>query len=119
MADIAAVVDDYIAAWNERDPENRRTLLERAFTEEATYVDPARDGSTHGGIDTMIGAAQEHFPGHRIELSFGPDAHKDRVRFAWKLLGPDDAIVFGGTDFAIVADDGRLAAVTGFSDPAS
>jgi hypothetical protein len=51
-------------------------------------------------------------------LTFGPDAHNDRVRFTWALLGPDGA-VGGGTDFAIVAPDGRLRSVTGFSEPAA
>ena len=51
----------------------------------------------------------------RFELSFGPDAHNDRVRFAWRLHGPDGGVpVAAGTDFGTVAEDGRLASVTGF-----
>jgi hypothetical protein len=40
------------------------------------------------------------------------------VRFAWDLVGPHDGTpVAAGVDFATVADDGRLRAVTGFLDP--
>jgi hypothetical protein len=63
----------------------------------------------------MIGGAQQQFPGHRFELSFGPDAHNDRVRFAWQLYGPDCGDpVASGVDYATVAGDGRLSSVTGF-----
>jgi hypothetical protein len=117
MPDIATTVDRYIAAWNEREPGRRRELVSETFAEDAGYVDAHRSGDGHDQIDRMIATAQDQFPGHRIELIFGPDAHNDRVRFAWQLLGPDGP-VGGGTDFATVAPDGRLASVTGFSDPA-
>jgi hypothetical protein len=70
-------------------------------------------GSGHDSIATTIALAQERFPGHRFELSFGPDAHNDRVRFAWRLNEGDD-LVAAGVDFGTVADDGRLRSVTGF-----
>jgi len=112
------VVTEYIAAWNERDPGRRRELVAKTFAEDGSYVDPHRSGETHEGIDAMIAQAQDQLPGHRIELTFGPDAYDDRVRFAWQLLGPDGA-VGGGTDFATLTPDGRLGHVTGFSDPAA
>ena len=71
------------------------------------------------GIAAMIGGAQGQFPGHRFELAFGPDAHNDHVRFAWRLLAPDGGgVVVGGVDFATLAEDGRLRSVTGFLEPA-
>lgn len=117
MSDIATLVDRYIAAWNEREPDRRRDLVSGTFAEGAGYVDAHRSGEGTEEIDAMIAAAQDQLPGHRIELIFGPDAHNDCVRFAWQLIGPDGP-VGGGTDFATVAPDGRLASVTGFSDPA-
>ena len=81
----------------------------------STYLDPMLSGAGHDSITTMIGLAQQQFPEHRFELSFGPDAHNDRVRFAWRMYGPQgDAPVAAGTDFATVAADGRLSSVTGF-----
>jgi hypothetical protein len=75
-------------------------------------------GEGVSGIDEMIAGAQQQFPDHRFELSSGPDAHHDVVRFAWTMYGPEsDAPVAGGVDFARVADDGRLSSVTGFLEP--
>ena len=101
--------------WNETDAEQRRQLVAGTWTEDGDYLDPLMSGSGHDSIATMIALAQQQFPEHRFELSFGPDAHNDRVRFAWRLYGPDgDAPVAAGVDFATVAGDGRLRSVTGF-----
>ena len=113
MRDITTVVHDYLATWNEPDPERRRALAAAVWTEEGTYLDPLMEGAGPDGIAVMIGAAQAQFPGHRFELAFGPDAHNDVARFAWRLVG-ENGTVAAGTDFATVAEDGRLRAVTGF-----
>ena len=118
MAQIANIVDSYIASWNEPDPERRRALVGRTWSEDGSYVDPLMTGAGTDEIAAMIGAAQAQFPGHRFELAFGPDAHNDRVRFAWRLVGADGPVA-AGVDFATVADDGRLRAVTGFLEPAA
>ena len=114
---ITSVVDTYIAAWNEGDAERRRALVGETWTDDGTYVDPLMAGSGPDEIAAMIGAAQAQFPGHRFELSFGPDAHNDVVRFAWQLVGANGPVA-GGTDFATVAEDGRLRNVTGFLETA-
>ena len=115
---ITTVVDGYIAMWNETEPARRREIAEDVFTEDAGYLDPVMAGDGHDGIDAMVAAAQQQFPGHRFELTEGPDAHHDRVRFAWRLVG-DSGPVAAGVDFALVGDDGRLRAVTGFLEPAA
>ena len=110
---IASVVDTYIAAWNEGDPQRRRALVGETWTDDGTYLDPLMSGAGADEIAAMIGAAQAQFPGHRFELHFGPDAHNDVVRFAWTLTAGDGPVA-RGTDFATVAEDGRLRSVTGF-----
>jgi SnoaL-like domain len=120
MPEITEVIDTYIAAWNETDEARRLELVTRAWAPDATYVDPLMSGEGHRGITAMIAAAQQQFPGHRFELSFGPDAHNDKVRFAWSLYGPDggDAVA-AGADFGALAGDGRLESVTGFLEQAA
>ena len=111
--DIAA---RYVAAWNEADPGRRRRLVAALWTEDATYRDPVMEGEGHGGIEALIGGVQARFPGFRFSLSGRPDGYGDRVRFSWDL-GPEGAEpVVQGTDFAVLAEDGRLRAVTGFID---
>lgn len=117
MTDITTVIDNYIAAWNEADAGRRRTLVGETFTDDATYLDPLMAGEGQDGIDAMIAGVQQQYPGHRFELAMGPDAHHDRVRFAWTMIG-DGGPVAAGVDFATVAGDGRLRAVTGFLEQA-
>jgi hypothetical protein len=118
MADINTIVEQYIASWNEADPERRRALVSETWTDGGSYVDPLMAGRGADAIAAMIGAAQAQFPGHRFELSFGPDAHNGNVRFAWSLVGGAGPVA-AGVDFATVAPDGRLDAVTGFLEPAA
>jgi hypothetical protein len=119
MTDITTVVHNYIAMWNETTPEDRRAIIADTFADDARYLDPLQSGDGPAGIDAMVAAAQKQFPGHRFELSAGPDAHHDRVRFAWRLVADGGAPVAAGVDFATVADDGRLRDVTGFLEPAA
>lgn len=118
--DIATVVNDYIAVWNEADPGRRRELIARTWTEQGTYVDPLMSGEGAETIDAMVAAAQQQFPGHRFELTFGPDAHNDVVRFTWTLVAVESgATAAVGVDFATIAPDGRLQNVIGFLEPAA
>jgi hypothetical protein len=115
MADVATLIDSYIAAWNERDSTRRRALVTQTFTDDADYLDPLMHGEGQDGVDAMISAVQSQYPDHRFELAAGPDAHNDRVRFSWHLVGnggPNPAVT--GHDFGTVAEDGRLRSVTGF-----
>jgi hypothetical protein len=111
-----AVIDRYIACWNEADPSRRRALIAETFTERAAYCDPMLAGEGHAGIDALIATAQGQFPGLAFSRRGTADAHHDRLRFAWALGPAGGAAVAGGTDMAVLAADGRLASVTGFID---
>ena len=119
MINVNESVVRYLAVWNERDPGRRRALVARTWTEDGAYVDRVREGRGHAAIDTMIATAQEHFPGYRVSLASGIEAHHDYVRFSWVAGGtPEAPLYLKGTDFAILAGDGRLKSVIGFTDAA-
>jgi len=101
MPEHSPLIDRYIACWNESDAGRRQALVAETFTASAAYCDPMLRGEGHAGIDALIAAAQRQFPG---------------LRFSWDLGPAGAAPVAGGTDMAVVAPDGRLAAVTGFID---
>jgi hypothetical protein len=119
MADTDTLVDNYIAMWNETDPDRRRVLVAETVSDDAEYVDPIMEGAGIDGISMMIGAAQSQFPGHRFTLVAGPEAHHDRVRFTWSLAANGAAPVAVGVDFVNLADDGRMRSITGFLEPAA
>lgn len=113
------LVARYIATWNERLPDRRRMLVATTWTENGTYTDAHRHGAGHDEIDRMIETAQKHFPGYRLGLVSGIEAHNDHVRFSWAAGGSSEAPLYlAGTDFAEIADDGRLRSVVGFVDAA-
>ena len=64
-------------------------------------------------------AAQEHFPGYQLCLAGSIEAHGDYVRFSRQTVGSAQApLRIAGTDFAMIAGDGRLQSVVGFVDAA-
>jgi hypothetical protein len=116
MTDAAMIADKYIALWNETDQARRRTLIAKAWTEDAIYVDPMMRGQGHGEIDALIGAVHQRFPGCRFALSGEADGYAGHVRFSWRLGAAEAAPIAHGTDFGIVAGDGRLKSIAGFLD---
>jgi hypothetical protein len=115
MTDFAAIADGYIALWNERDTTQRRALLARQWTDDASYVDPLMRAESHDGIEGLIAGVQQRFPDFRFRLRGRADGHGNHVRFSWSL-GPEAADgPIEGTDVVELAD-GRIRRVTGFLD---
>jgi hypothetical protein len=120
MSDANNAVARYIAAWNERDDNERNALIAATYTDDATYVDPARNGKGHDGISSMIAAVHKQFPpAYRFRLKGTVDAYQNRARFQWEAGGLSDApLHFVGTDVIEMDGDGRIRTVTGFVDEA-
>jgi hypothetical protein len=119
MNHASIIADRYLAIWNERDDITRRARIAQLFATGATYADPMMRGSGIDGIDGMVKAAQQQFPGPRFSLHGTPDGHNDVVRFSWTLAAEGaGAPVAKGSDVAWIDGDGRLARVTGFLDAA-
>lgn len=116
MTNAPDIAERYIALWNETHGERRRDLIAQSWTETASYVDPLMRGEGYDGIDSLIAAVHERFPGHRFVIRGEPEGHNDRVRFSWSLGAEGAPPVAHGTDFAVLAADGRLQSVTGFLD---
>jgi hypothetical protein len=116
--DASALLDRYLAAWNERDEARRAQLVARAFAPDARYADPLATVAGHAALVALIGAVHAQFPGFVFARTGTPDAHAHNVRFSWTLGPATGPAVAGGTDFGTVDPDGRLTHVTGFLDAA-
>jgi len=114
--DAQDIATRYIAAWNEIDPDRRGALVAALWTEDATYRDPMMQGEGHHGIAALIAGVQARFPDFRFVLSGQPDSYGDRLRFSWDLGPEGGEVAVQGTDFAVLAANGRLQTVTGFLD---
>ncbi|MBA2283712.1 MAG: nuclear transport factor 2 family protein [Acidimicrobiia bacterium] len=109
-----AVVDAYIAMWNEEDPARRAALIAAAWAPDAAYLDPMLEARGHDGLGAMVAGVHAQFPGHRFRRLTAVDVHHDRVRFGWELAAPDGAVTVAGIDVGTLAADGRLQTITGY-----
>jgi hypothetical protein len=114
--DVQALVERYFDMWNAHDADERRAVVASTFVEDGTYVDPLFDVAGHEGLDGMVAAAHQAYPGLRFRRTGEVDVHHDRVRWSWELGADGQPAVAGGVDYARLAADGRLAEVTGFID---
>jgi hypothetical protein len=117
MNDTINLIDDgYLAMWNETDPDQRRTIISRTWTDDGSYVDPLLEASGAPALHQMVAGVHEQFPGHRFRRTSGIDVHHNRLRFAWELVAPDGAVTVAGVDIGELHGD-RLQAITGFFGP--
>jgi hypothetical protein len=114
MSDVRERIDEYFTMWNEDDPERRRVIAGRCFVESATYVDPLAAVVGPSAISDMVGELRASHPGYSLRLGSAIDEHHDRLRFEWEILDAEGGPYLTGVDCAVVAPDGRLAAITGF-----
>jgi hypothetical protein len=111
---IVELVDRYIAMWNETDAERRRGLIAKIWADDASYLDPVLSGEGLDGIDAMVKAVHEKYPGHRFKRTSDVNAHHDRAQFAWELGPEGGRALVKGVDFATLSKEGCLKTVTGF-----
>jgi SnoaL-like domain len=113
------LVEQYIAAWNERDARKRRSLIDQIFTEKSTYTDPNDSVVGRDAIERLVVALQAKFPEFRFTISGPINAHHQQVLFAWKLGSPGAASPAAtGVDMALL-EDGRISQLHGFVDQAA
>lgn len=112
--EVTAIVDAYVASWNEADAAKRTALVEQAWAPEARYVDPLLDLTGHQDLATLKPLLDQHYPGHEIRRTSDVDAHHNVCRFSWDLVDPAGSVVIAGIDVAVVGEDGRLQGLAGF-----
>jgi hypothetical protein len=108
------IIDTYIDMWNEQDADKRRVLIDKAWADEPSYLDPQLEAEGRDGLSDMVATVHQHYPGHVFRRRSDVDVHHDRIRFAWDLVAPDGAVFVAGIDVGEVAEDGRLRRITGF-----
>jgi hypothetical protein len=117
MSDLTAIVDKYLAAWNETDAADRRRKIDELWAADGTYTDPLAAVSGRDGFDQLIGAAQQRFAVLQFVRGATYDEHHSVVRFTWDLVpAPGAEPVVIGFDVAEVNSDGQISNVYGFID---
>ena len=115
--DLSAVVDDYIAVWNETDAAARKARIEKLWAEDAVYTDPLASVVGRDGFDQVLQGAQDQFKGMQFVRGTTFDAHHNVVRFTWDLVpAPGAEAIAVGFDVAVAGADGKISGVSGFID---
>jgi hypothetical protein len=114
--DLAALIDRYIAIWNETDPAARRALVDATWASDASYTDPVLNGSGRDGIDAMVAGFQQAYPGHAFDLDADNPLDEAARRFGWRLLGPTGELQMTGQDVYELDAEGRLQSIVGTFD---
>lgn len=106
-----------MAAWGEPDEAKRRELLEVAWAEDGTYLDPSGRADGREALVAHIAGFQKMFADHQMLPASGLDHHDRYLRFAWKLLDPSGNEMLEGVDFGEFDGDGRISRIVGFFGP--
>lgn len=116
MSDVNALIGRFFAVCNEADPKRRQELIGETFRADATFVDPLFQASGEAELDSLLAQILTMFPGHVTRQKGETDAHHNVVRFSWEIVPDGDVAIAAGTDFGVIAPDGRFQSITSFFD---
>ncbi len=114
MESARETVETYGAAWNELDEEKRLALLAKVWSATSRYLDPRVEVTGAQALSGYIAAVHGALPGAHLVLEGDLAEHHGHLQFHWALVGADGRRLLAGVDFAVLAEDGRLAKVVGF-----
>jgi hypothetical protein len=122
MPGLNAIVDQYVALWNEDDDDARRRRVAELYTEDAEYVmfnlDPFRG---RDAIFKQISVAHRIYAprGFRFVSSHDAVGHHHLMRFRWVMVDADGEADMIGTDVFVLDGSGRIKADYQFHDKMS
>jgi hypothetical protein len=111
---MSTIVEQYFNTWNEKDADRRLALAEKTWTPDGRYVDPQADVTGPAAFSELAANVHKLAPDHTFHLTSAVEQHHDQIRFSWDMVSPAGEVALSGVDFGRLADDGRLAAITGF-----
>jgi hypothetical protein len=111
------VIAAYDAAWGTSEPDVRRRLIERSVAEDGELIEPRGRFVGREAILERLAGFSSRFPGARVEVTSGLDAHNGFVRYGWTIVSSEGASLLDGIDVAELGADGRLRRVVMFFGP--
>jgi uncharacterized protein YndB with AHSA1/START domain len=112
--DLQRRLDDYVAAWNERDPQARRALLDGVASAAIEVTDVMARLRGRDELDAWIAQSQQQMAGLTLARDGVPATTADRALWDWTIAGPDGVAVIRGRNVARFDLEGMIAEVTGF-----
>ena len=108
-ARVRASVEDYVAAWNERDATQRQRLIERSCAVDLLLCTARRRVHGRDALAAMIAEFQARCPGARAVLASKVDVQGSLVRYAGLVEGVPSAPANGeALDTGECDEEGRI-----------
>jgi hypothetical protein len=111
MTNLDDFITQYVATWNEPDPDVRRKWISSIWSEHASLYNGIKEYHGHTGIEQAVKRSYDLFGsrGFLFRPRAEPVSHHGAIRFAWEMITAADGEVDSlGTQFLILDDDGRI-----------
>lgn len=117
--DPTALLDHYVATWNEADPGRRREMVSRLYADHGRIVTPSLEVSGREAVLEHIGEVFAAFIGSserrfRVTVCTG---HHRTILLRWELAAAADLAAGSGLNVLLLGLDGRIEADHQFQEP--
>jgi hypothetical protein len=112
-------IQDYLAAWNTTNSDERSRLLQSCMTDKAIYIDPHAPEPVQGidGMQALIEKFRSRFD-HKLEPEGQVDMHHNVFRLHWRLQQDNGEILSRGLMVGDLTDAGAIERIVQFVDAA-
>jgi len=104
---------NYLAAWNEMDPDKIRGHLDRSCAKDVLFIDPANTTRNIDELEVMIKSARVERPTATYHRTSGVDGHNLRYRYYWEVR-IDGKALMPGMDVTTLNEQGVVLQIDGF-----
>ncbi|WP_299484496.1 hypothetical protein [Acaryochloris sp. IP29b_bin.137] len=110
-------IQDYLAAWNAKTFNERRSLLQSCMTGKAIYIDPHAPDPVQGidGMQALIEKFRARFD-HELKAEGQIDMHHSVFRLPWRLQRDSGEILSHGLMVGDLTDAGLIKRIVQFVD---
>jgi len=118
--ELDAFAERYVAVWNEPDPVVRRRLVEELWVPNGANFTKSNEWRGYEALEARVRGAHEKWvrDGSCIFRTRAADGHHGVVRFVWDMVAIGDGrVVAVGTEFLLLAGDGRMREDYQFIEP--
>src|SRR5580692_2385892 len=113
MCNAKALVERYVAVWNEPDAQARRKAIAALWTEDGAHYTKSMNVRGYDALEARVAGAYERFVGtgrYIFRAIDNVDCHHNTVKFNWTMVPAQGGDVESvGFEFFILSDDGRIA----------
>jgi hypothetical protein len=112
MINVPSVVANYMAVWNENDPDERRRRIQAAWAPDGATCNRMIDAHGYEAIEARVIGSWDKWlrEGKYIFRSKSIAHHHDVIKFDWVMTQvPSGEVEASGLSFLLLDSDGRIA----------